>query len=501
MTIAPRLDLRTAQTLVMTPQLQQAIKLLQMSNQELTDFVATEIEQNPLLERPEDGGGEGTTAELIPTEAENFAAPKDKAAETAGDADPAPLSGDDAESTTAASDTDIWANDGNSSEESFGTSHNNSFDSDEFNSAQNVAEGPSLREHLLGQIQIDIQEPADRMIAAALVEMLDEAGYLPADLELVRTQLGATPQHFEDVILRLQRFDPAGIFARSLQECLSLQLREKDRLDPAMEKLLQNLDLLAKRERTQLMKICGVDAEDLAGMIKEIRELNPKPAMAFSSDVAPPIVPDVMLRPQPGGGWQVELNNENLPRVLANEKYYAQVQASARSKIDRDYLTERWQQANWLVKALHQRATTILKVSAEIVRQQDKFFVHGVQHLKPLILRDIAAAVEMHESTVSRVTQHKFINTPRGLFELKYFFTTALTRHDGGETVSSEAVRDRIRSLIDEEKPEAVLSDDRITELLRGEGIEIARRTIAKYREAMQIPSSAQRRREKRDRV
>jgi RNA polymerase sigma-54 factor len=247
------------------------------------------------------------------------------------------------------------------------------------------------------------------------------------------------------------------------------------------------------------MKLCGVDAEDLAGMIREIRELNPKPAMMFVSDVAPPIVPDVILRPQPGSGWQVELNNENLPRVLANEKYYARVQASARSKTDHDYLSERWQQANWLVKALHQRATTILKVASEIVRQQDKFFVHGVQHLRPLILRDIAAAVEMHESTVSRVTQNKYITTPRGLFELKYFFTTALTRSDGGETVSSEAVRERIRMLIEAETPDTILSDDHIAATLRTSGIDIARRTVAKYRESMRIASSAQRRREKRD--
>jgi RNA polymerase sigma-54 factor len=394
----------------------------------------------------------------------------------------------------------MWANDGYNGDDHYESAHSSTFN-DEFRTVQNVAEGPSLREHLLSQIHVDILDAPDRLIAAALVELLDEAGYLPADLDLVRTQLGATPAHFEDVIKQLQHFDPSGIFARSLQECLTLQLREKDRFDPAMEKLVQNLDLLAKRERNQLMKLCGVDAEDLANMIKEIRELNPKPAMAYTSDVAPPIVPDVMLRPQPGGGWQVELNNENLPRVLANEKYYARVQASARTKTDRDYLSERWQQANWLVKALHQRATTILKVASEIVRQQDLFFVHGVQHLRPLILRDIAAAVEMHESTVSRVTQNKYITTPRGLFELKYFFTTALTRYDGGETVSSEAVRDRIRTLIENEKPDTILSDDRITEVLRDEGIDIARRTIAKYREAMRIASSAQRRRDKRDEI
>ncbi len=492
MSITQRLDLRQSQTLIMTPQLQQAIKLLQMSNQELGEFVASEIEQNPLLEKADDGG---PVAEHVPSPPEDFAVSGHTPEKTPDT--PAPLSGEDA--PQSGGEDEMWANDGYGSDESFAPSHSGSFENDEFNAAQNVAEGPSLRDHLISQIHVDILEPADRMIAAALVELLDEAGYLPADLDLVRTQLGATPEHFEAVISQMQRFDPPGIFARSLQECLAIQLREKDRLDPAMESLLQHLDLLAKRERNQLMKLCGVDAEDLAGMAAEIRELNPKPALSFTSDVAPPIVPDVMLRPQPGGGWQVELNNDTLPRVLANERYHARVQASARSKSDRDYISDRWQQANWLVKALHQRATTILKVSSEIVRQQDAFFVHGVQHLRPLILRDIAAAVEMHESTVSRVTQNKYITTPRGLFELKYFFTTALTRHDGGEAVSSESVRDRIRTLIDDEKPGAILTDDRITEILQAEGVDIARRTVAKYREALRISSSAQRRREKRD--
>jgi RNA polymerase sigma-54 factor len=328
--------------------------------------------------------------------------------------------------------------------------------------------------------------------------MLDDAGYLPGDLELVRTQLGATPDHFDEIIGRLQRFDPCGIFARSLHECLALQLFEKDRLDPAMGILLQNLDLLAKRENAALMKLCNVDAEDLADMIAEIRNLNPKPAAAFTADHAPPITPDVILRPQPNGGWHVELNTENLPRVLANERYYTQIQSSASKKADKEYIADRWQQANWLIKALHQRATTILKVASEIVRQQDAFFIHVVGHLKPLILKDIAALVEMHESTVSRVTQHKYIATPRGLFELKYFFTTAIARSDGGADMSSESVRARIRALIDNEKPTAILSDDHLSMMLRGEGIDVARRTVAKYREAMRIPTSAQRRREKR---
>jgi RNA polymerase sigma-54 factor len=490
MSISPRLDQRQTQTLVMTPQLQQAIKLLQMSNMELGDFVAQEIEQNPLLERAE-GSSSDTPA--------NDSSPDDAPPPVKAESDPAPLSGSDVETISGKNDEDSWASDGYSGEDRFtGSSSSGNFDDDEYSAAQNIAEKPGLRAHLLEQIHVDFAEPADQMVAAALVEMLDEAGYLPADLDLMRTQLGVTSEHFEAIIARLQRFDPCGIFARSLHECLALQLFEKDRLDPAMGILLQNLHLLARRDNAALMRVCNVDAEDLVGMIAEIRQLNPKPALAFTSDVAPPIVPDVMLRPTPGGGWHVELNTETLPRVLANDRYYTQIQASLSKKADKDYVADRWQQANWLVKALHQRATTILKVASEIVRQQDAFFVSGVHHLKPLILKDIAEIVEMHESTVSRVTQHKYIATPRGMFELKYFFTTALARSDGGADMSSEAVRARIRILIENEKPTAILSDDHLSMMLRGEGIDVARRTVAKYREAMRIPTSAQRRRDKR---
>jgi RNA polymerase sigma-54 factor len=491
MNISQRLDQRQSQTLVMTPQLQQAIKLLQMSNLELGDFVEQEIEQNPLLELADGMSGSESSAPAS-NELETMAV-------ASSDADPTPLSGSESETVSGSNDEDVWANDGYSGEDRFATpGTGGSFDDNEFSAAQNVAEKPSLRSHLFEQINVDFIDPADRMVAAALVEMLDEAGYLPADLDLVRTQLGATPEHFEAIIGRLQRFDPCGIFARSLHECLALQLFEKDRLDPAMGILLQNLDLLARRENTQLMRLCNVDAEDLTQMIAEIRQLNPKPALAFTSDVAQPIVPDVMLRPQPGGGWQVELNTDTLPRVLANDRYYAQIQSATSKKADKEYIADRWQQANWLVKALHQRATTILKVASEIVRQQDAFFVHGVHHLKPLILKDIAQLVEMHESTVSRVTQHKYIATPRGLFELKYFFTTGLARSDGGADMSSESVRARIRAMIDNEKPTSILSDDHLSMMLRGEGIDVARRTVAKYREAMHIPTSALRRRQKR---
>jgi RNA polymerase sigma-54 factor len=300
----------------------------------------------------------------------------------------------------------------------------------------------------------------------------------------------------EATLTKLQRFDPPGIFARDLAECLTLQLKDRNRFDPAMQALLANLPLLAGRDAPGLMRLCGVDAEDLAQMVAELRALNPKPGLAFDTTSAQPIVPDVLVRPQ-GAGWTVELNNDTLPRVLVNNRYYAEISSAARSKAERDYLVDRYQQANWLAKALHQRATTILKVATEIVRQQEGFFRHGVRHLRPLVLRDIAEAIGMHESTVSRVTSGKYMATPRGIYELKYFFTAAIAAATaGGAALSAEAVRFRIKALVEAEADE-VLSDDRIVEILLAEGIDIARRTVAKYREALRIPSSVQRRRDR----
>jgi len=263
-----------------------------------------------------------------------------------------------------------------------------------------------------------------------------------------------------------------------------------------MQALIDNLELLAKRDRSSLMRLCGVDEADLAEMIGEIKALNPKPALAFDRGLTQPIVPDVLMRPDGAGGWLVELNQESLPRVLVDNTYFARINSQTRKKAERDYLAEQMQSANWLVKALHQRATTILKVASEIVRQQDAFFRRGVEHMKPLTLRDIAGEIEMHESTVSRVTSNKYIATPRGTFELKYFFTASIAGANG-TAHSAEAVRHRIRLLIDAENSRDILSDDTIVELLRKDGVDIARRTVAKYREAMRIPSSVQRRREK----
>ncbi len=505
MALTQRLDLRQTQTLVMTPQLQQAIKLLQLSNLELAAFVDGEIERNPLLERDDgDGAPDGEPALGDPP-----VVPAPGPADTTG-TDTLARSEAIADGADGPLDTDfenVWSDgdSGGAEDGAFGSDRSGSglrngrtdFDDDSPDLEQTLWREVSLRDHLLGQVNMDLADPADRLIGSALVDLLDDAGYLAADLSQVAAQFGCAQAQVETVLARLQRFEPAGVFARSLSECLALQLAERNRLDPAMQALLGHLELLAQRNYAMLSRICGVDREDLADMIAELRALDPKPALTFNREVAQTIVPDILMRPQAGGGWVIELNADTLPRVLVNYRYHTAVTASVKGKAEREFIAECFASANWLVKSLHQRATTILKVAAEIVRQQDAFFAHGVQFLRPLILRDIADAIGMHESTVSRVTTNKFMATPRGVFELKYFFTTAIPGADGRISHSAEAVRFRIKSLIEKETADNVLSDDRIVEILRDDGIDIARRTVAKYREALRIPSSVQRRREK----
>ncbi|PWC92732.1 RNA polymerase factor sigma-54 [Azospirillum sp. TSO5] len=539
MALAQRLDLRQAQTLVMTPQLQQAIKLLQLSNIELSDFVDREIEQNPLLERdsgPSDGGsdpvvGDGAGGEapggldgpggmeanglsvdglngrddgpaLAPSDGRTRDTVEMTSSDTMASSSEAPLDtdfenvyGDDRFSDGSDGGSEVYGSYG----ERGGRS---SFDDDDSNLEATLTSEKNLRDHLTEQLKIDLPDLGDQLIGLALIDMLDEAGWLVGfDAQAMAEQLGCDVERVERVLAACQRFDPPGIFARSLKECLAIQLREKNRLDPAMAALLDNLELLAARNLPAIMKVCGVDAEDVADMVVDIRKLNPKPALAFDHTPAQLVTPDILMRANPGGGWLIDLNPDTLPRVLVNHRYFARISDSARNKADKEYISERFQSANWLVKSLHQRATTILKVASEIIRQQDAFFIHGVSHLRPLILRDIAEAIGMHESTVSRVTTNKFMATPRGVFELKYFFTSAIQGADGQASHSAEAVRHRIKTMIDAEKPDDVLSDDKLVEILRAEGIDIARRTVAKYREAMKIPSSVQRRRAKMSRM
>ncbi|MEO3435148.1 RNA polymerase factor sigma-54 [Inquilinus sp. CAU 1745] len=501
MALTQRLDLRQSQTLVMTPQLQQAIKLLQLSNLELSDYVDQELERNPLLERDDgdshDPDPRETYEDAPETElsTDRVGADRLTGSDTMAGSD-GPLDTDYENVWTSAGTADAAAEAGPDAGVPW-TGKGGGFDDGDYDFQQTLSERPNLRDHLLAQAREELPAPADRLIAAHLIDLIDETGYLRAELDAVAEQLGCSFGKVETVLAALQKLDPPGVAARSLPECLALQLAEKNRLDPAMAALLDNLDMLAARDYAALIRLCGVDREDLADMIAEIRALDPKPGQAFDGEVAQIVTPDILMRPKADGGWVVELNADNLPRVLINQRYYSEIAAGARTKADKDYLTDCFASANWLVKSLHQRATTILKVATEIVSQQGLFFARGVQYLKPLILRDIADAIGMHESTVSRVTTNKFIATPRGLFELKYFFTSSIQGANGADAHSAEAVRFRIKSLIDAETAGTVLSDDRIVELLHGDGIDIARRTVAKYREGMKIPSSVQRRREK----
>jgi len=512
MALRAKLELRQSQSLVMTPQLQQAIKLLQMSNIELSEYVETELERNPLLERDDGENDAPLTPEPEPVAStpESSDNPLDGPAEFDVDmgregAGEAHLEQLDTEYDNVYSDEsraeEQVRNNQVATEQSWSslkTGKANGFEHSDFDLEATLTREKTLGEHLTEQLNLGLTDPAQRLIGVHLIGMINETGYLTGDIAGVAEQLGADEADVLKVLRQMQRFEPAGIFARDLAECLALQLHELDRMDPAMAAMIDNLDLLAKREYAALKRLCGVDEEDLYEMIAEIRELNPRPGSAFGSLVVQPVVPDVFVREGNDGAWIVELNSETLPKVLINNAYYATVHGSAKKNEDKVYISECYSNANWLVKSLDQRARTILKVSREIVRQQDGFFAYGIQHLKPLNLKTIAEAIEMHESTVSRVTANKYMATPRGIFEMKYFFTSAINSSDGDEVYAAEAVRHRIRELIEGESPDQVLSDDKIVDVLRQSGIDIARRTVAKYREAMAIPSSVQRRREKR---
>jgi RNA polymerase sigma-54 factor len=447
LTLSARLELRQGQGLVVTPQLQQAIKLLQLSNLELESFVEAELERNPLLQRAQ------------------------PAANATQQGAPAPV------------ESPVWR-----STSSGGLSIGD-FDSP-------LARDKSLHEHLHDQLVVTRLSPVERVIAGALIDAVDDGGYLRADLAEVAERLGCDVALVEKVLGVVQGFEPTGVAARDVAECLGIQLKDRNRYDPAMAALLANLDLLARGDMPALRKACRVD-DDLSEMITELRALTPRPGAAFGGEPVQPVVPDVVVRETTDGQWHVELNSETLPRVLVNRRYHAWVDGATRTDEDKSFVAERLSEANWLVKSLDQRARTILKVAGEIVKRQDGFLAHGVTHLRPLNLKTVAEAIGMHESTVSRVTTNKYMATPRGVFELKFFFTASLSSTDSeGEAHSAQSVRHRIRQLVEAERSASdVHSDDAIVDILKEAGVDIARRTVAKYREAMRIPSSPQRRR------
>ncbi len=517
MSLAPRLDLRQTQSLVMTPQLQQAIKLLALSNLEIEAFIAEELERNPLLDaQPGEGGDETGDPRGPGTEASG-------GDDGFGDGDGSSDGGDDgapfdspqdaseliaglADAREAALDVDLVAETfhhdcasdaigGLDGALGLGTAGGGSGGEDAPD-IDSLGQGEiSLADHLMAQAGA-VLAGTDLFIAAHLIDQIDACGYLTVPLAEVATRLGVPLAAVEAVLTVIQTFDPTGVGARNLAECLALQAREADRYDPCMARLIDNLDLVARGDRARLRRLCEVDDDDLTDMIRELRGYDPKPGCRYGGEPTPAVTPDLFVARR-GDNWAVEINSATLPRLLVNRAYYAEVAGGRQDKAGRAWLSDCLASANWLVKALDQRQRTILRVAGEIVKQQEAFFLRGVAHLRPLTLRQVADAIGMHESTVSRVTSNKYLSCARGLFELKYFFTSAIQSADGGDAVSAEAVKSAIRALIAAEDPRKILSDDTLVELLRDKGFDIARRTVAKYREAMGIGSSVQRRRQK----
>jgi len=492
MSLAPSLQLRQSQSLVMTPQLQQAIRLLACSNLEIEGFIAEEVEKNPLLESgptevsdtPEpvdngrDGapeaadhmiGGEGGAGESLDVDWGEAEFHHDSASDMAGSGFDGAL-GQVGGGSGAGGDAEA-------------------IDFDGFACAE-----PTLHDHLQQQAGEMLDGP-QLLIAVALIDRIDAAGYLDGRLIDIANEIGAPLAACEDALAVIHGFDPCGVGARNLAECLAIQAKDADRYDPAMACMIAHLDLLAKGALPQLKRICGVDDEDIADMVREIRTYDPKPGLRYQSDDTRSVVPDIFIERRKTG-WSVELNAATLPRVLINRRYYAELARGAAAK-SKAWLSECLASANWLVKALDQRQRTIVKVAAEIVKQQEGFFLHGVAQMKPLTLKAVADAIGMHESTVSRVTSNKYLSCARGVFELKYFFSSGIQSSDGGEAASAEAVKAAIKALIDAEEPKKILSDDTLVDRLKDKGFDIARRTVAKYRESLGIGSSVQRRRQK----
>lgn len=493
MALGPRLDLRQSQSLVMTPQLQQAIKLLAASNLEIEAYIGEALEANPLLEAGE-VAREAAAPEPEPDDVprEEFTADQ-LMGQAHGEAE-APLDID-----TTAIDRDIDTGDTGAGFDESGdwAASGPSYSGDDgFSFLDQAVRDISLAEHLEEQIGAATQDPKQAFIARHLIGLLDEAGYLSFDLREIALDLGIAPAEAKSALIIIQSLDPSGVGARNLSECLEIQAREADRYDPCMQKLIANLDLLARGDIARLKRMCQVDDEDFADMLAELRGYDPKPGLAFGSSDVGAVVPDVLVTPNNSGSWDIALNEATLPRLVVNRSYYIEMRDGSPDKEAQGWLREKLADANWLIKALDQRQKTILKTTVEIVKRQDGFFRHGVSELKPLTLREVADAIDMHESTISRVTSNKYLDCERGCFELKYFFTSGVASSDG-EGASSEAIKARIKALTDAEDPKKVLSDAKLVELLNAEGFDLARRTVAKYREAIGIGSSSQRRRQK----
>ncbi|MBV1917757.1 MAG: RNA polymerase factor sigma-54 [Sphingomonadaceae bacterium] len=503
MSTSPRLELRQSQSLVMTPQLQQAIKLLALSNLEIETYIGETLEANPLLEIGQEAPD--LTERAATSEADQTDDHRRTSLENSP-VDQLVLEGRGAEDRPVEAAPDPGSQDRDTGDgdnairpaaADWGSELRSASGSEAPPIESHGQAGDTLAEHLSSQVGTATNDDRLAAIARYLIGLLDEAGYLRMAAQETANEIGVSLDEIAQAITLVQTLDPTGVGATSLSECIALQAREADRYDPAMARLIDNLDLVARGEFARLRRICDVDEEDLRDMLGELRGYDPKPGLKFGEEPVSAVVPDVLLTAGKDGGWDINLNQETLPRLVVNRPYYAELRGTCDNKQSRSWLSEKLADANWLVKALDQRQRTILKVASEIVRHQDGFFRHGVSHLKPLTLRTVAEAIDMHESTVSRVTSNKYLQCERGTFELKYFFTSGISAAGGDSTASAETVKAAIKQLIDAEDPKAVLSDDTLVELLKEKGFSLARRTVAKYREAIGLGSSVQRRRQK----
>ena len=489
----------------MTPQLQQAIKLLTLSSVEIEAYINEAVEKNPLLET---GGGENAVEAPSGGDGDTPTPTSERGAdELLGSNDIAgnaldvdynsetfhqDSASDSPAASSAGADGMLGLSGGGASG---GTGGNSSGTGEATDFDRFAAADMSLRDYLMTQAGPALSGQ-QLLLVQQLIENVENSGYLGVDLLGLAHRLGVEMEEMERALAELQRFDPTGVGARDLAECIALQAKEADRYDPAMARLIDNLDLVARGGFDQLKRLCRVDEEDLRDMLDELRSYDPKPGSHFGEEEAQAVTPDIYLVARgtgPKATWAIELNSANLPRLLVNRSYIAELGADGADKATKEWLNEALSDANWLIKAMDQRQRTIIKVVAEIVKQQDGFFREGVAHLRPLTLRQVAEAIEMHESTVSRVTSNKYLSCDRGLFDLKFFFSSGVASEDG-EGASAEAVKSRIKALIDDEGAK-ILSDDKLVALLKADGFDLARRTVAKYREAMGIGSSVQRRR------
>ncbi len=473
-----KLQLRQSQGLALTPQLMQSIKLLQMNSLELNTFVQQEIEKNPLLELD-------TKYEEFPEERRNQLAtgeqPRTANEQSKGKLEP-----------TASGEAKI--------QEAPLSNHSlNNTASDDYSILETrVANPQTLRQTLTQQAALSFKSNSDLAIAYEIIDLIDDDGYFRFKLSEIDSLANIDLSDAQKILTKIQTFDPPGVGARTLGECLRLQLREKNRLDPVMRIFTSNLELLARRDYPKLAELCQVDMDDLIDMAREIQELEPRPGDVFNTSPVQNVVPDILVKTHNDGSWHIELNQHTLPRVLVNREYYAQIKNLGLKGTDKEFMVDSLQSANWLVASLDQRAQTILKVATEIIKQQDLFFLKGEEHLKPLTLKVVAEQIKMHESTISRVTRNKFLSCERGIFELKYFFMSGIGATDGEATYGRQSIRLKIQAMIANEDMSQILSDEKIASILENEGIKIARRTVMKYRESLGILSSIQRRREKR---